>query len=108
MGKKKFAFMLMGPAYHSDQHRAHFETDGKDVYIIGVTDFEEAKREAVRMADEGFGVIEVCGAFGPEKARALIEATGGRLGVGYITHFPEQDELFPAFFAPQQSDAKTV
>ena len=102
MEKKKFAFMLMGPAYHSDTHRAHFESESKHVYFIGVSDFEEAKREAIRMADEGFGIIGVCGAFGTEKAQALIDATNGRLGVGYITHFPEQDALFDAFFAPAQ------
>ena len=42
--------------------------------------------------------IELCGAFGEEGARRVIDATGGTLAVGYVVHFPEQDGLFKAVF----------
>ena len=54
--------------------------------------------EARALAEEGIGCIELCGAFGPDGARQVIEATGGRIPVGYVTHFPEQDPLFRAAF----------
>ena len=44
------------------------------------------------------GAIELCGAFGPEKCQKLIELTDNQIPIGYVTHFPEQDDLFDAFF----------
>ena len=46
----------------------------------------------------GCGAIEVCGAFGPEKTKELITLTEGKVAIGYVTHFAEQDALFTAFF----------
>ena len=45
-----------------------------------------------------FDFIELCGAFGPEGARAVIDATGGAIPVGYVTHLPEQDSLYTEVF----------
>ena len=42
--------------------------------------------------------IELCGAFGEEGARRVIEATGGKVPVGYVTHLPQQDALYAAVF----------
>ena len=60
---------------------------------------EEAAAAARALCAEGAGCIELCGAFGPEGARAVAEATGNRIPVGYITHLPEQDALYRAVFA---------
>ena len=46
------------------------------------------------MKGKSFKAIELCGAFGEEGARRIIEATGHSIAVGYVTHFPEDDELF--------------
>ena len=47
---------------------------------------------------EGFGAVELCGAFGPEKAQQLIELTHNKIAIGYVVHNPEQNQLFDAFF----------
>ena len=44
------------------------------------------------------GCIELCGAFGEEGARAVIEATKNRIPIGYVTHLPEQDNVYEAVF----------
>ena len=34
----------------------------------------------------------------PRGARRIIEATGGKLPIGYVVHFPEQDDLLASAF----------
>lgn len=91
----KFAFLVMGN-FSSQKDRATF-SDG-ETSMIGVSSLEEAKSVAKKLADEGVACIELCGAFEETGARAIIEATGGKLPVGFVTHLPEQDRLFQAVF----------
>ncbi|RZT00661.1 DUF6506 family protein [Cuneatibacter caecimuris] len=95
---RKFAFLLMGPQFDPEKHRAEFQVPGMVSYIRTVRDFTEAKAAVQQLAEDGVKAMEVCGAFGPERTRELIEITGGKVAVGYVTHFPEQDELFDTFF----------
>ncbi len=94
-----FAYILMGSHFTPNAHRAVFETDRYTDCVFTVKDFEEAKAQALYCADNGFGVIELCGAFGPDRAKEIIALTGNRIGVSYASHFPEQDALFAEFFS---------
>ena len=91
----KFAFLIMGDF---DVRQDYAAIHGGDACIVGVADIEQACAAAQRLHHAGVGCIELCGAFGPDGARQVIEATGGRIPVGYVTHFPEQDPLFRAAF----------
>lgn len=95
---KKFAFVLLGEHYNPQEHRACFETGNQVTYIVTVRNFEEAREAVVRLDAEGVGAVEVCGAFGEERAKELIELTGNRVAIGYVTHLESQDGLFAAFF----------
>ncbi len=96
--KKKFAFLLMGKDFDMSKDIAVFETEGMISYLFTVTSFEAALKRAVACAEDGFGAIELCGAFGKEWADKIIAATGNRIAVGYVVHNPEQDALFERFF----------
>ena len=87
----KFAFLIMGD-FNIEADRASIH-DGT-ARIVGVASIGEAKEEALRLKHEGVGCIELCSAFGEDGARAVIEATGNRLPIGYVMHFPEQDEVY--------------
>ena len=91
----KYAFLVMG-SYDSRTDRAEIQNGA--TRIIGVCSVEEACEIARTLQAEGVACIELCGAFGPEGARRIIEATGGKLPIGYVVHFPEQDDLFAAAF----------
>lgn len=67
--------------------------------IIGVADLEDAKKIAKNLLHEGIDCIELCGAFEEEGARAIIEATENKIPIGYITHLPEQDDVYDAAFS---------
>ncbi len=92
----RFAFLIMGDGLDSARDRASIHQGMCS--IIGVRDLEDACTAARKLLDEGIGCIEVCGAFGPEGARKVAEATEGKIPVGYITHLPEQEGLHRAVF----------
>lgn len=91
----KFAFLIMVPS-HTDCDRAKIHNG--DMQILGVQGLDEAVSVAKMLQDEGVGCIELCGAFGEAGAKAIIEATGGNLPVGFVTHLPEQDGVYAAAF----------
>ncbi|MHB9925594.1 DUF6506 family protein [Clostridium botulinum] len=97
--KKKFAFLLMGSHYNSEEHKACFETEKQISYIFTVKSFEEACDKLSFLESEGVGAIELCGAFGEENAQRMIELTHNKIAIGYITHKCEQDDLFANFFS---------
>ena len=96
--KKKFAFLLMGEHYDSARHHAQFETEKQTTYIYTVKNPEAAYEKVMELQGEGVGAIELCGAFGEEMTRKMIEITGGKIAIGCVIHLPEQDELFARFF----------
>lgn len=95
---KKFAYLLMGSGVDPAAQQACFETPGGESCMFTVRNFEEAKERALWCAQQGFGAIEVCGAFGEEKARELARLTGDKLVVGYVQSLPEHEDLAKAFF----------
>lgn len=40
---------------------------------------------AKKLMEEGIDCMELCGAFGESGAKAIIEATGNTLPIGYVT-----------------------
>lgn len=92
----KFAFIIMGD-FNSEKDNAQIH-DG-NAQIVGVSNIEEAKAVAISLQKSGINCIELCGAFGEEGAREIIKATGNTLPIGYITHLPEQDEIYNAAFS---------
>lgn len=66
--------------------------------MVGVRSVEEACSEAVRLMNDGYDCIELCGAFGEEGAREVIEATGGKVAIGHVVHLPEMDVAYERVF----------
>ena len=92
----RFAFLIMGK-FDSREELAVIHTG--TARMFGVSHLEVAARSANRAEEEGIDCIELCGAFREEGARAVIEATGNRIPVGYVTHLPEQDDVYRKAFA---------
>ena len=89
----KFAFLIMGEFAGECA-----QICGGAARLCGVSSLAEACDAAKRLAEEGVGCIELCGAFGEKGAREIIRATEGRIPVGFVTHLPEQDALYRSIF----------
>ena len=66
--------------------------------IIGIRNLNQAKevsKSLIGVAD----VIELCGAFEESGAREIIDATDGKVPVGFVAHFDFQDDLFDELFS---------
>ena len=94
----KFAFLIMGK-FNSESDIAAIHNGV--ALLICVADLDVACRTARNLYEIGFDCIELCGAFGAEGARKIIEATENKIPVGYVTHLPEQEEVYQAAF-PQK------
>lgn len=99
MEKSKYAFLLMGSEFTPEKQQAHFETEKRHTYIFTIQNFEQAKEKVLELQKEGFGALELCGAFGETRCRELIEMTENKIAIGYSVHLPFQDSLFNAFFS---------
>lgn len=87
----KFAFIIMGEFnVEKDKAKIHNGT----AQIIGVSNINEACNEAKRLCAEGIDCIELCGAFGEKGAKKVIDATDNKIPIGFVTHLPEQDEIY--------------
>lgn len=92
----KFIYMIMGPFDSKVDRKAIGKNNNAE--IIGVKNLEEAKeisKSLIGYAD----VIELCGAFGKKGAREIIDATNGKIPVGFVTHFDFQNDLFDELFS---------
>jgi hypothetical protein len=93
-----FAFLVMGKGYDPEIHRAYFENAYTKTLVVGVENIEAAQQTAKALAKTGIELIELCGAFGEDGARAVIDALDGAAPVGYVTHFDSQQPMLDALF----------
>ena len=95
---KKFAMMLMGNEYNTKKDYVVMQTESTETHIFTVNTPEQAVELAGQLAQQGFGAIEVCGAFGKELAERMFHA-GERVSVGYVVCPQEQKELSDRFWS---------
>lgn len=95
---KKFAFIMMGSDHDGEEAPVRFEGTRIQAFVYRVRNYGEAKKKVLELKEEGFGAIELCGAFGAERARELIRLTDNQVAIGYVVHEKEQDQLFDQFF----------
>ena len=79
---KKYAMMLMNEDFTSQDTQLNIP--GIEHHIFTVCSADQAIELAKKLTKEGFGAIEVCGAFGEAGAKAVQEAVGKDISVSYI------------------------
>ena len=74
MTQFRFAFFVMSGDYRPEKIHARFSIPGCETLLYGVPSVEAACALARRLAADGtVPRIELCGAFGPEGARQVIQ-----------------------------------
>ena len=90
MNKKKWAMVIMGEDYTPEKDNARINKAKKEGHILTVKNPDEAIELAKRLKEEGFGAIEVCGAFGEKNEKRMYEATDKTVPVCYVVT-PEEE-----------------
>ena len=99
MAVKKWAMVIMNAGYDPEKDMARLDLEQVETHILTVRNPDEAVELAKRLGEEGFGAIEVCGAFGEELAKKMYEAAGCKVPVGYVTTPQDQFEKALAFWS---------
>ncbi len=99
MAVKKWAMVIMNAGYDPEKDMVRLDLEQVETHILTVRNPDEAVALAKRLGEEGFGAIEVCGAFGEELAKKMYEAAGCKVPVGYVTTPQDQFEKALAFWS---------
>ncbi len=100
MARIDYLFMFRSDGCDAAAHHTEMDTPDGRVTVVGVPTVEEACRVAAEARDRGVAhFIELCGDFGEDGCRRVIDAVGGRLPVGYVTYFPEEGVKVDRLFA---------
>ena len=99
MERKRFAYILMGTdSSLTTSHTVEIDAKFADISICMVRDFHVAKEMVINLWQEGYGAIELCGAFGRDFALELINLTNNEVVIGYVVNEPEQNDIIMKFF----------
>ena len=100
MGRIDYLFVFRTDGCDPETHRAIISTPEGDTVVVGVSTVEQCCEVARAAREAGTAdFIELCGDFGEEGCRRVIEAVGGGLPVGYVTYLPEERLKIDALFA---------
>ncbi|MDD6435981.1 MAG: DUF6506 family protein [Clostridiales bacterium] len=94
---KLYAFIFMGE--YAPEHHVEWDYAGQRTSIFTVGSFEEAKPLVKKLYEDGYGCLELCGAFSREMCDELMEMTDRNMAIGAVTHNPVLDPAFDRFFA---------
>lgn len=81
--KRKVCFLFVNGSI-TEAKRQEMDYGAGIMILLGVKDYDMACQEAVKLADEGVIMIELCGGFGTMGHAKVVEAVQGRLQVGVV------------------------
>lgn len=81
--KRKIVFMFISASLE-EAKRMEMDLGQGLMIMVGVNSYEMACKEAIRLADEGVLLIELCGGFGTIGHAKVTEAVAGKLQVGAV------------------------
>jgi len=81
--KRKVCFMFVSASI-TDTIRKEMEYGPGMMIVIGVKNYQVACEEAVKVADEGVILLELCGGFGTVGHAMVTQAVKGKCQVGVV------------------------
>jgi hypothetical protein len=100
MDRIDFLFIFRSDGCDPARHRCVIDTPGGNVITVGAESVDQACAVAAEACEKGTAhFIELCGDFGEDGCRRVIDAVDGKLPVGYVTYFPEEEVKVDRVFA---------
>ena len=81
--KRKVCFLFVNGSI-TEPKRQEMDLGAGLMIFIGVKNYDMACEEAIKLADEGVIMIELCGGFGTLGHAMVTEAVKGRIQVGVV------------------------
>lgn len=94
-----WAFIFIANGCDPSKHAAIIDSPGLKTIVAGVDSVDAGCKVAKKIVEEGCQLIELCGGFGADGAKKVIEATGGSVPVGFIGYFPGDEEKVKLLFS---------
>lgn len=92
MARIDYLYMFRTGGCDPAVHRREMDTPLGHVTVVGVDNVDQACAVAAEARAAGTAhFIELCGDFGEDGCRRVIDAIGGKLPVGYVIYFPEEE-----------------
>jgi hypothetical protein len=100
MDRIDYLYMFRTEGCDPAVHRREMDTPLGHVTVIGVDSVDQSCAVAADALRDGTAhFIELCGDFGEDGCRRVIDAVDGKLPVGYVTYFPEEEVKVDRLFA---------
>lgn len=84
MKLEKYGFIVLAPGYNPSQHNAMLESDEFRTEIICVQSIQQAITAAHKLISKKVQLIELCGGFGEESAKQIIDELQTDVPIGYV------------------------
>lgn len=88
------AFILNSRSLTPETYSAEYKNEQFHFYMTAVHGMKMTCEVAVRLADEGFEYLDLCGNYNEEKLIRVQEASGRRLKLSYAKYTEEQQQKF--------------
>ena len=95
------AFIFIAPEADPIHHRSIVKTPAIHLTVVGVKNYEDAKKVAKELVDQGITSLELCGGFGSIGTAAVSKAVQHKANVGAVRFdahpglgFKSGDEFF--------------
>lgn len=82
--KRKVAFMFINGEIKGAQRSVMSTGETGELILIGVGSYEQAEKEAGKLAEEGIVSLELCGGFGVLGHGRLVKAVKGAYPIGIV------------------------
>lgn len=104
MELKRYGFILKGPGYDPEEHRAVLDSGSFRTQVVAVSSTEQACAAARILFDQGIQILELCGGFDQEAASRVVEALEGRIPVGRVVFDPVEARKAAATLTAQDHE----
>jgi hypothetical protein len=94
-----WAFIYISKECNPKEHNKTIDSLGCRSIFVGVDSVDAGCEAAKKLVSEGCRIIELCGGFGKQGAKKVIEATEGAVPVGFVDYFPGDEEKVKLIFS---------
>lgn len=95
---QRWGFIYTLGADATEQRVDRIGSPGCELIAVGVCSVDDASDAARLLVEQGAELVELCGAFGPEQQRLVLDGLDGKVPSGAVTYAASQATLLHTLF----------